>query len=186
MELYEEVSLANEKVSIEKVLSLIGMDDPSYAASGAKVDCPFMGVFHPDSGRSFRVYDGESAYCFACSEKWRSVSLYAAATDLSLDDAAVRLLEEIGYKKPTAEERFAAALNEEQPVDTHALEETLKRYCERIDPTWDMHQFDDEVAHKFRQCVELLPHVHTQDETRTWLAAAKKAMARILKREVAA
>lgn len=182
LELYENVSLADSKVTIHDVLTAIGYPDPDYASAGAKVNCPFMAVFHPDSGKSFRVYDNGSAYCFACSERWGPVSLYSAYTDLPLDVAAQDLLERIGYKEPTPEERVAKALSGEYDVDQHALQEALKRFCSRLDPLWEVDQFDISVARKFRQCVELLPAVRTREDTRLWLAAAKTAMTKELQK----
>lgn len=175
-----DIPLANSKVSISFVLRQLGMPDPDYAASGAKSECPFGDVFHPDGQKSFRVYDDVGAYCFACGQRWDAVSLYAQAKDLSPDDAAAELLEKVGYRKPTAEERFEFARVTPPEVDTHALSETLKIYCQRNYPLWEVLQFDDKVARKFRQCVELLPSVHTAEETKTWLTVTKQAMSKVL------
>jgi hypothetical protein len=158
----------------------IGMADTDYASSGAKVDCPFALLFHPDGGKSFRIYDDATAYCYACSERYLPVSLYAQAKDISLDEAAELLLEAFGYKAPTAESRFAEAVSQGLGVDQHALEDALKTFCARNFPSWETDQFVDKVAAKFRQCVELLPTVHSSEDTRVWLNAAKTAMTKVL------
>jgi hypothetical protein len=178
--LASDVSLANRIVPMSFACAQIGMDDTDYAASGAKVDCPFTTVFHPGSGKSFRIYENASAYCYACSAAYRPVDIFSVARDITLDEAAEQLLEAFGYKKDTPEERFEKAVATAVDIDQHALEEALKTFCARNFPDWDVIQFDPVVAAKFRQCVTLLPSVKTAEDTRTWLVATKQAMTKVL------
>lgn len=177
------IPLANSLTAMSTVCGLIGMPDPNYASSGAKVDCPFRTFFHPEGQKSFRVYDDKSAYCFACGERWSPVDLYSQAKDIPVETAAEELLEAIGYRPLSPDERFQAAMENEQKVDQSSLEEALKLYCEREFPDWDTDQFEDDVARRFRQCVELLPAVHTTEDAKKWLTATKEAMSRILDRK---
>ena len=175
-----DIGLANAKVSMEFVMNAIGMPDVSYAASGAKVDCPFMSVFHPDSGKSFRVYDNTGAYCFACSERYNPVKIYALAKDISQDAAAEDLLELVGYRAPDADERIATALEDTAKVDRDSLSLALKTYCSRVDPNWDIDQFEDAPSNMLRKCLDLLTHVRSAEQTHKWLEASKIAMNRVL------
>lgn len=175
-----DIGLANNIVPMSFACKAIGMADTDYASSGAKVDCPFATLFHPDGGKSFRIYDDKTAYCYACGEHYRPVQIYSIAKDLSLDEAAEQLLEAFGYKKPSAEDRFAEAVANSKIIDQHALEDALKTWCLRNFSSWEVDQFDDKVAHKFRQCVELLPLIHNDEDIRYWLEQAKLAMTNVL------
>jgi hypothetical protein len=178
--LRSDIGLANRIIPMSFACKGIGMPDVDYALSGAKVDCPFSTLFHPGSGKSFRIYDDASAYCYACAQSFRAVDIYAQAKDISLDEAAEQLLESFGYKEATAEERYAQAVEHPVVIDQRALEEALKTYCARNFPSWEVDQFDETVAAKFRQCVNLLPSVRTAEETKTWLTATKQAMTKVL------
>lgn len=178
--LKSDIALANRSVTMSFVCKQIGMSDVDYASSGAKVDCPFAFLYHPDGQKSFRIYEDATAYCYACGEKFSPVQLYARVNDLSLDDASDRLLELAGYKPPTAEERFEKATSTATVIDQNALMSALKTYCARNFPDWEERQTDAAVASKFVQCVELLPYLRTPEDTRTWLGAAKTAMSRVL------
>lgn len=171
--------LADDIVSMSRVLRLIGMEEVEYASSGAKVMCPFASVYHPDGQKSFRVYDDKSAYCYACGERFTPVSMYARARGMGSLEAAEDLLEVVGYVAPTAESRFEAALKEED-IDRDSLAEALKTHCARNYPGWEIDQFDDDVAAMLRKCLTLLPNVRSQEEVRMWMTAAKTAMNRVL------
>lgn len=176
------ILLANIHVPVTLVCKLIGMEDVDYAAGGnAKIHCPF-GFYHADGGqsKSFRIYETNNCYCFACDESFRPVTLYARAKDISLDDAAEIILEASGYIAPTPEARWADLVSETVQVNQDSLAEALKLYCQRVDPLWEVKQFDDKVAHKFRQCLELLPNVRTVEQIRQWRAAANQAMTKVL------
>lgn len=175
-----DIGLANRLVTMSTVLALIGMRDVDYAASGAKVNCPFMDVFHPGSDRSFRVYDNQHAYCYACSERYDPVKIYSLANDISSDEAAEKLLDAVGYHEPDADERFEKAQAERYDIDRQALSTALITYCTRIDPEFETSQFDERTASALRQCLDLLPNVYTSAEAKEWLRVTKIAMARVL------
>lgn len=180
LSLKSDIGLANRIVPMSFVCKAIGMDNVDYGMSGAKIDCPFATLFHPGGGKSFRIYEDATAYCYACGEQFRPVQLYAQVKDIGLDAAAEQLLESFGYTPPSPESRFEEAVANASPIDQHALEDALKTFCARNFEDWEIDQFEDKVARKFRRCVELLPSVRTAEETKTWLSAAKTAMSRVL------
>lgn len=169
------VALANEQVSISKACELVGMS--SYFESGSKVDCPV------DGARAFRVYpQTNSAYCFSCARAYRPVALVAEVRDISVDEAALVLLEAAGYVEEDVDAKLAALLaDEDPPIDTSALMQALDTYCSRICPTWETTQLDDRPAAYFAECLVPLRLISTQRQAEQWLAAAKHVMARILR-----
>lgn len=177
------VAIANREVSISTACRLIDMSVDGYA----KTWCPFGDVTHADGGydRAFRIYeDTNSAYCFACGEAFRPVSLIARARDISTDEAAAVLLEHIGYVPVDVDDRLDALLREEEePVDQESLASALGVFCSRIAPDWKHLQFDDSVATPYRQCLEVLSLVSTPKDAETWLTAAKMKMTRTLEHQ---
>lgn len=175
------VAIANREVSITVACRLVDMNVDGYA----KTWCPFGDVTHADGGydRAFRIYeDTNSAYCFACAEAYRPVSLIARARDISADEAAAVLLEHIGYVPENVDDRLDILLQEEeQPIDQESLASALSVFCSRIAPNWKHMQFDDAVATPYRKCLELLSLVSSPTDAETWLAAAKKKMTATLK-----
>lgn len=178
--LASDIGLASRVVTMRDVLVAIGFPDVEYALSGAKVNCPFGAVFHPDGQRAFRVYDNESAYCYACAEKFFPVQLYAKYKDVSLDDAAEQLLELVHYKPLDADERFLQASTPAGSVDETSLIGALKTYCARTFPDWEFMQTEDEIASVFVKCTSLLPLVRTSEDGKEWLRVSKKAMTKAI------
>lgn len=180
------IALANDKVSISQALMMIGMDIPDYQYGSGKLYCPFGDLYHADGGTSkaFRVYpETNSAYCFACGEAFRPVSLLAKAKGISDADAAEGLLEAIGYVPPTIDSRWEALITTPQQIDREALSEALKLACSRMSPTWEVDQFDELIATRFRKCLELLSKVHTEEEATQWLTVTKAVMRKTLNPE---
>jgi hypothetical protein len=176
------VEIANEEVSIFDACRMTGMDLPDFEFGSQKLYCPFGHLYHADEGMSkaFRVYpSSNSAYCFACVKYFSPVSITALDKDLSLEDAAELLLERNGYVPPDTDSRWAASADVET-VNADYLAEALKVACERMDPLWEIHQFDEPTAIKLRQCLGLLSKVQTDEQARKWLASTKTIMSRAL------
>lgn len=177
------VSLANERVSIYKACQMVGVDANEYAGGSQKLYCPFGDLYHADGGmgRAFRIYpDTNSAYCFACTKYFSPVSIVALDRDMSLEAAADYLLEESGWTPPDIDSRWQAAIATIEKVDTDYLAEALKVSCERVDPLWEIHEFEPEVSALLTKCLGLLSKVQTQEDGAKWLATAKTAMHRKL------
>lgn len=179
------ISIANEKVDIRTVCELIGMFVPEIPdGKSVKLHCPFGSVYHRDQGveTAFRVYPStNSCFCFACNEYFSPVGLAAKAWDLTFDAAADRLLEEIGYKPPSAEEAWNRLTNkQEATVDPTMLSVALKTYCARIDRDWEDIQYIPDVSSVLSRCLNLLPIVKSEAEARQWLEVSKKVMKQAL------
>lgn len=170
------IQLANSRVSLIEAARLVGMD--LYEYSG-KQYCPFGHLFHADGGtaKAFRVYpETNSAFCFAGCGSFRPVSLVAMSRGITQEEAAEYLLDLTGYVPPDIDSRWAAATATQETVDLDLLAEALKVACEGLDPLWEVHQFEEGVASKFRQCLELLPQVTTRADAARWLSGTKRIM----------
>lgn len=179
----ELTTTANERMSIVDACNEVGMDVFSNAGN-YKFHCPFGHLYHKDGGhaKSFRLYeDSNSAYCFACPMYFTPSKLIALDRDVSEDEAAQIILETTGYVAPALEDRWESARTVVQPpVDTSGLATALATYCRRIDPLWDVTQFDEPQATVFRRCVELTDTVRTEEDVTLWLEKTKAAMSKLL------
>jgi hypothetical protein len=179
------IDTANEHVNIADLLTSFGIMVPSDAVSGGskKVFCPF-GFYHSDGGnsRAMRIYyQSNTAYCFSCSKRYDPVRLAAAKWDCPWNAAALRLLEDAGFKPKTLKERWAeATTQEENKPDLIALADALKMYCSTICSDWSTAQYSDKVAAKLDKCLSLLDSVATDDDAYKWLSTCKVVMKKVL------
>lgn len=179
---FDLIRTANEQVSIYFVADKAGIDYSSMYGSNSKLFCPFGAITHIDGGetRAFRIYeDSNSAYCFACSERWDSVGLYCALTDLDRVAGAEALLEESGWVPETFESKWdrVSATTE---YDNSTLPEALDRYCTRLNEDWAVLQFDEPYRTHFQKCVTLSKSVTNSEQAVKWLDATKAYMKEVL------
>lgn len=169
---------ADKRVSIVKVCRMIGM----HVSEGwhGKMTCPFGDVNHSDGGiqKSFRIYqETNSAYCFSCRIYFTPVRLYAEAKELRRMDAALVLLEAVGWKPVSQAQRWADLLSStEEHIDLSMLGLALRTYCARVCSEWDELQLNPEVAELLSRCLALLDRVHTSEEAEQWLDTCKTVM----------
>jgi hypothetical protein len=175
------VDEANDKVLITSVLRITGVFVPDNIAEGGnkKIFCPF-GFYHSDHGltKAMRVYtSSNTAWCFSCSKRYNPVSLAAAYWDVRWDTAALRLLEDIGYKQKTIEDRWREATSEiTTSPDIVALADALKVYCASQDSLWAINQLEGDIAVTLNKCLSLLDSVKTNEDATKWLTVTKQAM----------
>lgn len=177
----DTIRLANERFTIVAALRMAGAVNASDFTG--KQYCPFGHMYHADGGyeKALRVYPGSNtAYCFAGCGYFSPVKLVAMAKDMEETEAADYILVITGYVAPTIDSLWEQATAETIKIDRDALTEALKLACSRISPDWEERQFDDDVATRFRQCLSLLPKVHTEQEAAQWLSATKKIMKKAL------
>lgn len=173
------ITVANEQVSISTVCRMLGIEVPDDLGRSTKLHCPFEQVYHSDQGvdPAMRIYtETNSAYCFSCSAYYTPTSMYALGMDLRWRDAAVQLLDRVGYRPVDLRETWQRALETALPPDRAQLAEALKTYCRRVDPGWSSHQFDDVVAAMLTRCLGLLDLVTDADQAWQWLECCKKIM----------
>lgn len=169
---------ANERVSIVKVCRLIGMD--VFEGASGKFRCPFGDFNHSDGGtaKAFRIYtETNSAYCFSCRAYLTPVNLYAQAKDLRRKDAALLLLEEVGWKPVSHAQRWAELVSpREESVDVSMLALALRTYCARVCPEWDELQLNPDIGGLLSRGLGLLDRVRTAEEAEQWLETCKTVM----------
>lgn len=174
---------ANERVSIVEVCRRIGMD---VSNPDRKMRCWFGDLNHSDGGidPAFRIYqDTNSGYCFSCRKYFDPVYLYAQATDKSMKNAALDLLEIVGWKPVSQSQRWAESVAPEVGVDVSMLALALRTYCARICPEWEEIQLEASVAEVLSKCLALLDFVRTPEEAGQWLNTCKQVMRKKLEAE---
>lgn len=178
-----DIDTANAAVLISFVCNKIGMQVPDLDVQSGrpfKTYCPQGDLYHDDRNQSkaFKIYpNSNSAYCFACSEYFSPVSLYAKMMDMPFPAAATALLRLINYQPPAELWESSDLL----PPSAAALADALQVFCSRVDPSWQVHQFDSLVAGQLNRCLALLDRVNTEDDAAAWLQSAKNFMAQELR-----
>jgi len=174
------VTLANEKVPIVALCRYLGMDLPDYTSGNIKTYCPFGDVEHSDQGMeaAFRVYpEPNNAYCFACGLFFSPVSLAAKAWDMTRREAAVNLLDWIGFKPLSLAEEWENVVNPVPVIDKESLGLALRVYVERISPGWAAQEVEDGYPQRqLTRCLALLDRVTTEAEAQVWLARCREVM----------
>jgi hypothetical protein len=109
----------------------------------------------------------------------------AAHLDCPWNAAAVRILEDFGYKPKTLAQRWEDATAEiiTEP-DTLALAEALKMYCSTLLENWTMRQLDSDIADLLNKCLNLLQSVKTDEDATKWLSTTKIVMSRKLSNDL--
>lgn len=179
----EKIFLANEQVTIFRVLRELGQKDVPESYAKIKLWCPF-GSNHEDGGRkrSLQVYpDTNTATCLAGCGYFRPVTMWAQAHEIEPEKAAEDLLQRVGWKPVTLDSRWQSALLAGATyVDTSNLGSALKKYCSSLSETWEFDQFEEPAAGKLQQCLSLLDAVVTEEDAERWLSVTKRAMAQTL------
>lgn len=175
------IDKANDYVSIVDLLISFGIYVPGDTQSGGskKVYCPF-GFYHSDGGitKAMRIYyQSNTVYCFSCSKRYDPVRLAAAKWDCPWSTAAMRLLEDAGFKPKTLKERWVEATTPvENKPDLIALADALKMFCSAASQDWGVDQYSEEISRKLDRCLALLGVVKTESDAQKWLEVCKIAM----------
>lgn len=173
------VQLANERMTIIEACNELGMDVMDFSISSLKVYCPFGNLYHSDGGttKAMRIYPAtNSAWCFAGCGYFTPTRMLAMDKGVPEQAAAEFILERTNYVAPDFEARWEAISTEKPVPNTDDLTEALKVACSRMVPDWEERQFEDEVAHKLRQCLALLRKVQSEEDAALWLSSTKKIM----------
>lgn len=176
------IRVANEKISIYSVCTLVGVDMYQGYGSNSKLYCPFGNMYHIDGGntRAFRVYfDTNSAYCFACSQYFNSVDLFAQYNDMSREQSAEVLLDMAGWKEPTYEEKWEK-INEKEAFNTASVIEALNIYCGGIRDDWNFAQLQEPYSSAYLKCLNVTERIDTLEKAQKWLEVSKNLMRKVL------
>ncbi len=119
--------------------------------------------------------------CFACWQWWSPVSLCVTAWEVDEEIVAERLLDEIGFRPASYADWWDQALVPLE-VDREALALALKTRCMRETASWQVRQYDSDVAQFFASCLGLLTVVKSEAEARQWLVSSGAVMRAVLRR----
>ena len=168
---------ADDGVPLREVLKLTGIG----WTDGPRADCPVCGEI-----RALIVHDEDNwAWCHSCGRGYGPVSLYAAYQHGDDIPRGARLT---AARELAGRYGITPGPGKDRPPpepDRHVLSAALIAWCERTFPDWRRQQYDPVVAGKLARCLGLLPLVHTEQDCRDWLTAARTAMGRVLGTEAA-
>ncbi len=165
-------AVANERISFDKAMALAG-GSPGARERGVKTTCPACG----EEG-ALRVYP-DHGWCFSEQRYFSPVSLLAGVWEMDREEAAIRVLDRVGYV-PAGHARLWADAERTPKPALEDLATALRTWCEANCPGWVTRQYDDVVARALSRCLGVLPVVRTEADCRKWLAVSKTVMGRVL------
>jgi hypothetical protein len=173
------VTLANARVPMPVACRAAGVDIPdTYRDGGTKCYCPFGEFSHSDGGKdkAFRVWS-DHAWCFSCRTWYSPVKIYSLMKEVSYEQAAIALLDLIGFKPVEYAEHWERASAEPLP-DSGALAQALRNFCYTIVPGERL--MESPAAEYLSRCLGYITCVKNEDDAEKWLALAKTVMGRVL------
>lgn len=173
------VSMANARVPMTVACRAAGLDIPdSCRDTGTKCYCPWGEFSHSDGGRekAARIWP-DHLWCFSCREWYSPVKLCARVWEVSYEQAAVRLLDAVGYKPASYAHLWQRAAAPEE-VSYAALSQALRNFCMSLGGS---HRLTEPLAAEYlARCLGYLTQVNSEAEAAQWLSLAKTVMERVL------
>ncbi len=172
-------AIANRAVPMPVACRAAGIRTPDvYRDSGSKLYCPWGPVSHPDGGQepAFRVW-ADHAWCFACSEYFTPVRLAAQVWEVSYEQAAIKLLDHVGYK-PADYAHYWQEVSRPPDLDHGAVAQALRNYCASLAPQDTL--LERGPAEYLARCLGFLTQVKDEAGAQEWLALAKTVMQAVL------
>jgi hypothetical protein len=169
------VSRAVRLVPIVVVLDYIGIQNPGTPEGGisVKVHCPFQETHPPDrSGeKDMRLYSDGKAFCHLCAEGWDSVQLAARLWELTLPEAARRLLAMRGLDVSEEDEAFVQAVTPEQ----------LRASAVAALGVWADANDVSRFTENYVRCLRLADQIQKSEHVDAWLRASKDFLTRSIR-----
>jgi hypothetical protein len=183
------VDIANRIVPFRKVLGMtnIYVSEFTYGKS-IKARCPFADIYHltEDAGKSMRVYsDTNTGFCYMGCGVLKPVSVYAKLNGVSYNVAAKFLLETVGHKLKTFDEKWQDAVSEDRPLNLEGYREALDEICfHHSQGQWGSIKYATLVSSSFSQLLSILGKAKSYEEADKWLEVAKKHMFKQIDKEI--
>ncbi len=172
------VATANRVVPMAVACRAAGVRVPDvHRDTGSKMHCPW-GFEHSDGGRdpAFRVWR-DHAWCFSHQEWFSPVRLAARIWEVSYEQAAIKLLDLVGYKPADYAHHWQKVARPPE-LDRSAAAQALRNYCSALAP---QERLAGPVAAEYMsRCLGFLTQVKDEAEAAQWLDLAKTVMARAL------
>jgi hypothetical protein len=175
------VDIANRIVPLRIVLGMtnIYVSEFTYGKS-IKTRCPFADIYHltEDAGKSMRVYsDTNTAFCYMGCGVLTPVSVYAKLNGVPYKAAAKFLLEKVGHKLKTFDEKWADAVNGVEPLNLQGYRDALNEICTSYSKgEWSSLKYSPSVSSSFSKLLEILDKASSYEDADRWLATARQLM----------
>jgi hypothetical protein len=182
------IDIANKIVPLRIVLGMtnIYVSEFTYGKS-IKARCPYADIYHltEDAGKSMRVYsDTNTAFCYMGCGVLKPVSVYAKLNGVSYKDSAKFLLEKVGHKLKTFDEKWADAVSDTGPLKLEGYREALDEIClQHSQGQWGYLKYMSSISSSFSQLLSILDKAQSYDDADKWLDIAKQHMLKQIDRE---
>jgi hypothetical protein len=182
------VQTANRLVPLRYVLSKFNIYVPEFTHSkSVKARCPYADMYHldGDASKSMRVYsETNTGNCFMGCGTMTPVSVYAKLREISYRLAAFDLLEQIGHKPKTFEEKWQEAIDPPIILDRTVYRDSLMEYCYSINPrNWGIVQYNNTITRVITKLYEILDKATSDKEALKWLEVAKQYIHKVMEEE---
>ncbi len=183
------VETANRLVPLRLVLEWTGIYVPDFSyAKSVKTRCPFADMFHldVDSSKSMRIYpESNTGNCFMGCGTLTPVSVHAKLNDLAYREAAFDLLERIGHKPKSFNEKWQEAMDPPEVLIREAYRDSLIEYCRMSsEGSWMELQYKSSITFALTRSLDVLDKASSKQEAHEWLESAKMYMEPIVKDEM--
>lgn len=190
MSSYDEsiIDTANKIVPLRIVLGMtnIYVSEFTYGKS-IKARCPYADIYHltEDAGKSMRVYsDTNTAFCYMGCGVLTPVSVYAKLNGVSYKESAKFLLEKVGHKLKTFDEKWQDAVAGFEPLNLQGYREALTEMCIfHSEGEWGTLKYAPGVSAAFSKLLTVLDKATSYEDADRWLDKARLIMFNQLDRE---
>lgn len=153
-----------------------------------KARCPFADIYHltEDAGKSMRVYsDTNTGFCYMGCGVLKPVSVYAKLNGVSYNEAAKFLLELVGHKLKTFDEKWQDAISEDASLNLEGYREALDELCfQHAHGQWGSLKYETSISSSFAQLLNILSKAQSYDDADKWLEVAKQHMFNQIDKEI--
>lgn len=175
------IDTANRVVPFRVVLGMTNIYVSEFAyGKSIKARCPYADMYHltEDAGKSMRVYsDTNTGFCYMGCGVLTPVAVYAKLNGISYRDSAKFLLEKVGHKLKTFEEKWQDALNDRGPVNLEGYREALDELCFQYTRyRWSSLKYTASISSSLSNLLNILDKAQSYDDADRWLEIAKRHM----------
>lgn len=174
------VDIANRLVPLRKVLELTNIYVTEFThGKSVKARCPYADMYHlnEDASKSMRVYsDTNTGFCYMGCGVLTPVSVHARLNDLSFKEAAFELLDLIGHKLKTLEEKWEEAAAPALSFSREGYRDALLERCISRTSNWTVLQYRDSIVASLSVLLEILDKADNDTQADSWLDTATKVM----------
>lgn len=182
------IELANRIVPLRTVLERTNIYVSEFThGKSIKARCPYADIYHlnDDASKSMRVYsDSNTGYCYMGCGVLTPVSVYAKLNDLSYSIAAFRLLELIGHKLKSLDEKWQDAISEITELNREGYKAALLEMCSSHSAVWDELQYRTSISSNLSKMLDILDKATTEDQADRWLEVSSRVMKSEISKEM--